>query len=415
MIPLIILGVVLLLIIIRTLIKIKIEIWQIMLFGAIAVLCTLQITPIDAFHSIDFDVIVLLFCMFIIGNALNDSGYLIDVAHRIFDKVKSTDMLLFVFILTVGIFSMIFTNDTIAIIGSILCFAICKDCDLNAKLFLLTLAVSITSLCILSPIGSPQNLLIASSAVFQNAFVEFFIYQIIPTTLSVVFIFLFIRLMLTKKQISFNSDSVCRIKDIKLYHISRISIILMLVLIILKIILNHFVPSFDFKFMYIAIAGALPIVLFSNERIKMIKEVDWRTLVFFCSMFILMKAVWDSQTMQDLITNLPSNANDTTTVYLIGLLISQLISNVPLVTLYLPLLETTGAGILSYFALLAGSTLAGNLTILGAASNVIVIQQGEREGIIISFWDFFKIGFPICFAQSVIYIIYFKLLSLFIA
>ena len=166
--------------------------------------------------------------------------------------------------------------------------------------------------------------------------------------------------------------------------------------------------------MYIAIVGAIPIVLFSHERFNVIKEIDWRTLVFFCSMFILMKAVWDSSVMQELIENLPSNVNDTTTVYLIGLLISQLISNVPLVTLYLPILETTGAGILSYLALLAGSTLAGNLTVIGAASNVIVIQQGEREGVIISFWDFFKIGFPICVMQSVIYIVYFKLLSLFI-
>ena len=415
MIPLIILGAVLLLIIVRTLVKIRLEIWQIMLAGAVAVLATLQITPLDAFHAIDFDVIVLLFCMFIVGNAMNDSGYLLDLAHHIFGKTKSTDSLLFIFILTVGIFAMIFTNDTIAIIGSILCFALAKDCGMDAKVLLLTLAVSITSLCLLSPIGSPQNLLIASAPVFENAFIEFFVYQIVPTALSVAFILFFIRRMIPRKEISLDADSVCYIKDIKLYHISRLSIILMLVLIVLKIILNHFVPAFDFKFMYIAIAGALPVVLFSHERFKVIKEVDWRTLVFFCAMFILMKAVWDSEVMQDLLTSLPSNVNDTMTVYLIGLLISQLISNVPLVTLYLPILEGTSAGILSYLALLAGSTLAGNLTILGAASNVIVIQQGEREGVIISFWEFFKICFPICVTQSVIYIVYFKLLSLFIA
>ena len=84
MIPLIILGVVLLLIIVRTLIKIKLEIWLIMLVGAVAALITLQITPIDALYAIDFDVIILLFCMFIVGNAMNDSGYLLDLAHHIF-------------------------------------------------------------------------------------------------------------------------------------------------------------------------------------------------------------------------------------------------------------------------------------------------------------------------------------------
>ena len=221
MIPLIILGIVLLLIIVRTLIKIKLEIWLIMLVGAVAALITLQITPIDALYAIDFDVIILLFCMFIVGNAMNDSGYLLDLAHHIFGKTKNTDSLLFVFILTVGIFSMIFTNDTIAIVGSILCFALYKDCGVDAKVLLLTLAVSITSLCLLSPIGSPQNLLIASSPVFSNAFIEYYVYQIVPTALSVVFIFFFVRRLIPKHPIMLDVDSVCYIKDIKLFHISK--------------------------------------------------------------------------------------------------------------------------------------------------------------------------------------------------
>jgi Na+/H+ antiporter NhaD/arsenite permease-like protein len=44
-------------------------------------------------------------------------------------------------------------------------------------------------------------------------------------------------------------------------------------------------------------------------------------------------------------------------------------------------------------ALAAGSTIAGNLFILGAASNVIIIQNAEKKfGETISFIEFARIG-----------------------
>jgi Na+/H+ antiporter NhaD/arsenite permease-like protein len=44
-------------------------------------------------------------------------------------------------------------------------------------------------------------------------------------------------------------------------------------------------------------------------------------------------------------------------------------------------------------ALAAGSTIAGNLTILGAASNVIIIQNAEKKGgVTLTFLEFVRIG-----------------------
>lgn len=68
-IPIIVLGIVFILIAARDIGKFKLQIWQVMLGGAVLVLLTGQITPIDAFHAIDFDVIFFLFGMFIVGQA----------------------------------------------------------------------------------------------------------------------------------------------------------------------------------------------------------------------------------------------------------------------------------------------------------------------------------------------------------
>ena len=79
---------------------------------------------------------------------------------------------------------------------------------------------------------------------------------------------------------------------------------------------------------------------------------------------------------------------------------SQVVSNVPLVALALPAIQQAGGGQEALMALAAGSTLAGNLTLIGAASNVIIVDSAERRfGERVSFWEFARVGFPLGIAQ----------------
>jgi Na+/H+ antiporter NhaD/arsenite permease-like protein len=92
--------------------------------------------------------------------------------------------------------------------------------------------------------------------------------------------------------------------------------------------------------------------------------------------------------------------------------LSQLISNVPLVALYQPLLTEAGVLLPGLMALAAGSTIAGNLTILGAASNVIVVQGAEKRGVReITLAGFVKIGLPLTVVNAAIYWLYFALVG----
>ena len=78
--------------------------------------------------------------------------------------------------------------------------------------------------------------------------------------------------------------------------------------------------------------------------------------------------------------------------------------NVPLVALYLPMLTSAGASTTALLALAAGSTIAGNLFILGAASNVIIIQNAEKKfGETIRFVDFAKIGAIVTAVNLLVY------------
>jgi Na+/H+ antiporter NhaD/arsenite permease-like protein len=67
------------------------------------------------------------------------------------------------------------------------------------------------------------------------------------------------------------------------------------------------------------------------------------------------------------------------------------------------MIQQAGGTTVQLMALAAGSTLAGNLTILGAASNVIIIQNAEKSGETLTFLEFARVGVPLTIIQVAIY------------
>jgi Na+/H+ antiporter NhaD/arsenite permease-like protein len=68
------------------------------------------------------------------------------------------------------------------------------------------------------------------------------------------------------------------------------------------------------------------------------------------------------------------------------------------------MLTNAGASTKELMALAAGSTVAGNLFILGAASNVIIIQNAEKKfGETITFIDFARIGIILTTINLLVY------------
>lgn len=405
LISIIILLMVFVLIAVRQVGSIKFQIWQIMLLGAAAVLITGEISPIAAFHAINFDVIFFLFGMFIIGQALEDSGYLSYLSYKFFKNAKSINHLLLFILFGFGIASAVLMNDTIAIIGTPVVLYLAKQHKISAKILLLTLAFAVTIGSVLSPIGNPQNLLIALNSGIADPFVTFLKYLLIPTALNLFLTFFLLKLFYKdqfhNKQLKhFNNP----LKDKKLAKLSKMSLILVILLIFTKIIFIALKINFDFRLTYIALISALPIILFSPKRVSVLKRIDWYTLIFFMAMFVLMQSVWDSNFFQGLINGASLNLTSISMILLISVLLSQLISNVPLVALYLPLLMHLGATTKETIALAAGSTIAGNLFILGAASNIIIIQNAEsRENETITFWEFARIGIPLTILNIAVY------------
>jgi Na+/H+ antiporter NhaD/arsenite permease-like protein len=383
-----------------------------MLGGAIVALLSLQISPLDALKSINIDVILFLFGVFTIGQAMEESGYLSRLSFKLFSRAKNLDSLVLLILFGGGLLSAILMNDTLAIIGTAVVLSLAKTSNTKPKVLLLALAFAVTIGSVMSPIGNPQNLLIALNGDIANPFVTFFKYLAAPTLINLFLAYLMLQLFYRKQlDISIITHAPEPVKDRRLFAIARISLILLVLLILAKIIIVFSGWEVDFRLTYIALIAALPVFCYLPKKPGIIKRIDWTTLVFFASMFILMQSVWNSEIIQSAIENTSLDITSTGIIFTVSVLLSQVLSNVPLVALYLPVLTHLGVTTHGLMALAAGSTIAGNLTILGAASNVIIIQNAEKKsGVSITFREFVRIGIPLTIINVLVYWVYLELI-----
>ncbi|MDD1724820.1 MAG: anion transporter, partial [Methanospirillum sp.] len=133
-----------------------------MLAGAVLVLVTGQISPIDALHSINTGVMIFLLSMFIIGEGVLRSGMLGGCLDWICHAAKTGDSLLLLLIFSLGFFSAVFMNDTVAVIATPLVIALADRFSVSRSAAIFALCFSVTTGSVCSPIGNPQNYLIAS-------------------------------------------------------------------------------------------------------------------------------------------------------------------------------------------------------------------------------------------------------------
>jgi Na+/H+ antiporter NhaD/arsenite permease-like protein len=353
-----------------------------------------------------------LFGMFVIGYALEESGYLAHTAYKYFKRAHSVDSLMLLMIFGFGGASAILMNDTLAIIGTPVVLLIARKHEMPPKLLLLALAFSVTIGSVLSPIGNPQNLIIALNGKIDDPFGTFFRWLFIPTVLNLFILFLLLKYFYRSEfhdvPLKYSQEPI---RNQELAFLSKLSLQMVVVLVVLKIFTVMLRFNIDFRLTYIALASALPILIGSKQRWSIIKKIDWNTLIFFTSMFILMDSVWRSNFFQNMLIGTKKDITSTAMILGVSTVLSQLVSNVPLVALYQPILVNAGATIKGLMALAAGSTIAGNLFILGAASNIIIIQNAEkRSGHTITFWDFAKVGIPLTIMNVAIFWLFLSIL-----
>jgi Na+/H+ antiporter NhaD/arsenite permease-like protein len=400
--------------------RFSIPIWTAMLIGA-ALMVGLQVIGVEAaLVSVNLEVIAFLFGMFSIVSALERGGVLRLIAIKMLAIAKTPSKLLMTFVIGMGLLAAFLVNDTIAVLGVPIVIYVARQAGIRSVVLLLALSFGVTVGSVMTPIGNPQNLLIAIQSGISIPFITFLMYLTVPTVVNLFVTYFILRVYYRKEITSEHIISSIEIAENVPQHVyeprlAKISITILLLTIAGFIIseILHFLDIFNFSLSTVAMLGATAIYALSRERVEILKMVDYSVLVFFGGMFVVTSALWSSGAVSILFTNyIPSpNPNDlvqsTTVISVASIGISQILSNVPFVALYnFVMIDSgfTGQHIDQWLMLAAASTIAGNLTILGAASNIIIIEAAELRGVYaFTFLEFFKVGSIITAANITVY------------
>ena len=166
----------------------------------------------------------------------------------------------------------------------------------------------------------------------------------------------------------------------------------------------------------VALTAAGVLMLISGERIEeALAHVEWTTLVFFAGLFIIVGALSEVGVIGMLAQALIDVTGGSTFVAMLVLLfasaiVSSFLDNIPFVATMIPILlsmEATGMDVAPlWWAVSLGACLGGNGTLIGASANVVMSDISRKNGHVITFAHFFKVGFPTMLATVAVSAIY---------
>lgn len=165
----------------------------------------------------------------------------------------------------------------------------------------------------------------------------------------------------------------------------------------------HVVPAVP------AMVGATALLVWLNPDVtKMIKAVDWTTLVFFFAIFMVIGGVQEVGLMAVLATEMARviGQNLILAVFVIVFgagTLSVAIANIPLAASFLPIVEFVSGSVpganskVLYYALSMGAAMGGNGFLIGGEANLVTAGISRQAGAPISFGDFMKVGLPVTY------------------
>lgn len=394
--------------------KPAVPIWSLMAFSSFIVIVSGLVNVDELGSIIDMNVILFLIGMFSIVGLMEISGLLEAVSYWFIGRFKSRAVIFFASAYLFSLLAAITVNDTVALMGPPIALLISRATGINPKAMAILLMFSLTIGSAMTPIGNPQNMLIAIDSGMPAPFIHFTVKLLIPTMINIFLTTLIVKkyygVANAKVSVSLIPHEVVKNKRDAILGASG------LVLTVAVLVMNDMLELYGYP--HIREKGFIPFVISagiysisSNPRM-VLSSVDWGTIIFFITMFITTAGIWRSGNIEPIFQFFLPDIGDKLLI-IIGIMltstiVSQLISNVPFVGLYIHYLKNLGFtdnDSTVWLTLAAASTIAGNLTLLGAASNIIVLEALEsRFNITVTFKEFVKIGSVVTAVNMLVYL-----------
>jgi Na+/H+ antiporter NhaD/arsenite permease-like protein len=316
------------------------------------------------------------------------AGFFDWVAMHAVLVARSRFQLLVLLVFTSGVLSAFFVNDTICLILTPIVLVVADRLKVPPIPYLIAVATSSNIGSVMSVTGNPQNALVGISAHFS--FLGF-LNHLAPVAILGLIVNAAILAIFFRRQIlgyPFEAplpaveQKVDRVLLVKCFFAAGLVVVLWV---------------FGYSFPMVAIAvGAFLLVIGRVKADNIYQHLDWELLLFFASLFVVMHGFQASGIPDYLIARFHhalegSFFSQLLAVSGVMLILSNLVSNVPAVLLFRPLVPSFPNAHFIWLIVASASTLAGNATPLSSVANLIVLGQASKK-VTISFWEFTRVG-----------------------
>lgn len=316
-------------------------------------------SPLELPRLVDWPTVLTLAGLLVLTKAVELSGLLMWLAHRVVHHVRTERTLACLLIGLAAGLSMFVTNDVALFVVVPLVLSLHALTPLPVKRLTIFLALAVNAGSILTPLGNPQNLFL-----WQVGGVSFgrFVLALAPLTAVLMAMLYAMTLFAFKgKALDFSKDAVKERVDRGYAGVAAV----LFVGFVLLADSHH--PGIGL----IGVAGG-----FLLWRRDAVLKIDWALLLIFVLMFIVLRSVaalpWVHETVAQLGLRTPLRA------YVAGAVLSQGISNVPAAIM---LAEFTN----DWRALAYGVSVGGFGIAIGSLANLIAVRLSKTRGIWLSF------------------------------
>ncbi|HEY0946091.1 MAG TPA: anion transporter [Opitutaceae bacterium] len=357
------------------------------LVGAVLLIACGALPLEAAYRAVDWNTILLLFGMMVLNVNLRLAGFFHLVTARVVRRARTPRRLLALVIVVSGTFSAVFLNDTIVLVFTPLILDLTAALRRNPLPYLVGLVTAANIGSVATITGNPQNMLVGISS--GIGFVDF-VLALAPIAIVGLAVAWAVIVLVYRREfraeVFDHAHAFATHENPPLLRKAMFATGLMLV----ALVAGAPVP------LAAALAAALLLITRRTEPEKVFQEIDWSLLVFFSGLFVVTGAIEASGLGGKLFAALrPYADGGPAPLTGVSLVLSNLVSNVPAVMLFRPVVPTLDAPHTAWLTLAMATTLAGNLTLLGSVANLIVAEIARRRGVHLTFVEYLKAGTPI--------------------
>jgi Na+/H+ antiporter NhaD/arsenite permease-like protein len=325
------------------------------LVAALIALQVFQPRPLRSLPAlVDWQTVMTLAGLLILTKAVEYSGFLMWLAHRVVHHIHSERALAFLLIGLAAAVSTLLTNDVALFVVVPLVLSLNELTPLPLKRLVIFVAIAVNAGSILTPLGNPQNLFL-----WQTSGVSFGGFVLALAPLCIVLM----AMLYALTAVSFRSIALDLSKDTEQHPVDRP------LLGVAAILFAAFVVLADAHRAGIGLAGVgIGFVLW---RPRTVLKIDWLLLLIFIFMFIVLRSVaalpWVHDAVGGLHLSTPLRA------YAASAVLSQFISNVPAAIMLAEFSK-------DWRALAFGVSVGGFGFAIGSLANLIAMRLTGQRG-----------------------------------